>query len=151
MATTKKVKKEDKVKEEKAEVPHYFYAVGKRKTSIAQVKVFETKNSQNQITVNERNLDEYFSILRLREQIMAPLALAGQNNKFDIIVKVYGGGISAQSGAVRLGISRALVKFSIELKKSLRDRGFLTRDSRRVERKKPGLRKARRSPQWAKR
>jgi len=148
---TKKIKKEENVEEKKVEIPPYFYAVGKRKTSIAQVKIFETKNSQNQITVNDKKLDEYFTILRLKEQVAAPLAATGQDSKFDIFAKVYGGGISAQSEAVRLGISRALVKFNVELKKSLRDRGFLTRDSRKVERKKPGLRKARRSPQWAKR
>lgn len=148
---TKKVKKEE-IKEENAkESATYFYAVGKRKTSIAEVRIYPTDKSVEEMTVNGRKMDEYFTISRLRDLIKAPLTVAGQDKKFDVTAKVYGGGISSQSEAIRLGISRALVKFDGELKKPLRDRGFMTRDARKVERKKPGFKKARRSPQWAKR
>lgn len=152
---TKKVKKEEESKKEEA-ASKYFYAVGKRKTAIAQVRLYpagktEKGLSGQEIEVNEKEFDVYFPIARLRDLIKAPLALAGTDAKFDVTAKVYGGGVSAQAEAVRLGISRAMVIFNEDLRKSLRDRGFLTRDSRVVERKKPGKRKARRSPQWAKR
>jgi small subunit ribosomal protein S9 len=87
----------------------------------------------------------------LQATVSAPLVAVGQDGKADVIVKVVGGGITGQAEAVRLGIARALVKFDNTYKKTLRDLGFMTRDSRIVERKKPGLKKARRAPQWAKR
>ena len=151
MAIKKSAKKEEIQEQEKAIQTPYFYAVGKRKTAIAQVRIYPEGKDAKGIVVNERKFEEYFPILRLRETAKSPLALAGQDVKFDVSAKVHGGGIVAQAEAIRLGISRALVKFNPELKKSLRDRGFMTRDARKVERKKPGLKKARKSPQWAKR
>jgi small subunit ribosomal protein S9 len=152
MATKKTAKKEEEVEVEKTEEKsQYFYAVGKRKTAIAQVRIYLSEKAEKGIVVNEKKFEEYFPIARLRDTLKAPLAMAGQDVKFDVSVKVRGGGVSAQAEAVRLGISRALVKFNGDLKKSLRDRGFMTRDARKVERKKPGLKKARKSPQWAKR
>ena len=135
---------------EKKTQEKYFYAVGRRKTSIAQVKLFVTDKKETSIEVNKKELEKYFSLLRLQTSAKAPLALAG-DMKFFVSVHVAGGGMMGQAEATRLGIARALVKFNEELKKPLKDAVFLTRDARVVERKKPGKLKARRSPQWAKR
>jgi len=135
---------------EKKTQEKYFYAVGRRKTSIAQVKLFVTDKKETSIEVNKKELEKYFSLLRLQTSAKAPLALAG-DMKFFVSVHVAGGGMMGQAEATRLGIARALVKFNEELKKPLKDACFLTRDARVVERKKPGKLKARRSPQWAKR
>jgi small subunit ribosomal protein S9 len=151
--TTKKSKeiKESVEKEETSPKTPYFYAVGRRKTSVARVKIFPTKAKQNSFIVNEKKMDEYFPAGRLSETAASPLSLAGEGVNFEVLANVSGGGVSAQSGAVRLGIARALVVYDETLKKSLKDAGFLTRDSREVERKKAGLKKARKAPQWAKR
>lgn len=148
--TTKKIEIE---KEEKKEVKtsKYFYAIGRRKTAVARVKLFVSEDKQNSFDINGKKLTEYFPAGRAEEVVKEPLALAGEGNKFAVVSKVLGGGCTAQSEAIRLGIARALVVFNEELKKSLKDKGLLTRDSRKVERKKPGLKKARKSPQWAKR
>ena len=160
---TKKVKKEktakialaseanEELEKEAEKAASYFYGLGKRKTSIAQIKVYPSNKGQTEIIINGKKIDDYFTISRLRDVIISPLAVAGQDKKFSVLVKVAGGGISSQSEAIRLGISRALVESDAALKKPLRDKGFMTRDARKVERKKPGLRKARRAPQWAKR
>lgn len=150
MAVVKKAKKEEAVKEE-IKASRYFYAVGKRKTSIAQVKLYPDSKDAEEIIINDRKLEDYFTISRITDLVRSPLPVAGQDKKFRVSAKVYGGGNSSQAEAVRLGIARALVEFDSELKKPLRDRGFMTRDARKVERKKPGLKKARRAPQWAKR
>ena len=151
MATKKTVKKEEVIEKEAAAKPErYFYAVGKRKTAVAQVRIYPVKKA-SEFTVNDKELDAYFPISRLSETAKAPLAALGQAENFDVTVKVAGGGVNAQAEALQLGVARALVKFDETLKKSLRDREMLTRDSRVVERKKPGKLKARRSPQWAKR
>lgn len=150
MATKKvKTEKEEMKKEEKS--AKYFYAVGRRKTAIAKVKIFPVKGDQKSFLVNDKEANKYFPIERLLETVKAPLALAGEGHNFDLKVKVFGGGISAQADAIKLGIARALVLFDETLKKSLKDKKYLTRDPREVERKKPGLKKARRAPQWAKR
>jgi small subunit ribosomal protein S9 len=138
-------------KKEEAETSRYFYGIGKRKTSIAQIKAYPSSKNQSEIIVNEKKAEDYFTVSRLADVIKSPLAVAGQDKKFNIVIKVSGGGINSQAEAIRLGISRALVVFDSQLKKPLRDKGFMTRDARKVERKKPGLRKARRAPQWAKR
>lgn len=154
MATKKTTttKKEDAEVEKAApETVAYFYGLGKRKTAIAQVRIYPVEKAEKGILVNEKKIDDYFTIARHQEAAKSPLALAGQEVKFDVSAKVSGGGVNAQAEAVRLGIARALVKFDAELKKALRANGYLTRDSRIVERKKPGLKKARRAPQWAKR
>ena len=150
-AKKKSAKKEEAEIKEAAKEARYFYGLGKRKTAIAQVRLYPMEKNETGIMINERKMDEYFTIGRHQDLVKSPLPLAGQETKFDVSAKVYGGGISSQAEAIRLGIARAMVKFNEELKKPLRDRGYLTRDSRKVERKKPGLKKARKSPQWAKR
>ena len=129
----------------------YFSAVGKRKTSVAQIRIYKSKKSEPEITVNGREFSNYFPITRLQTLILSPLTSVGQGSIFNVSIKVSGGGVNSQAEAIRLGISRALVKMDEALRKQLKDLGFLTRDSRIVERKKPGLKKARRAPQWAKR
>ncbi len=165
MPTKKIVKKEDKIVEKKparnathnvaggevAKKGPYFYAVGRRKTAIARVKIFPSDIAQNTLTINEKKFEEYFPVSRWRDLTKAPLALAGEGAKFSVEAKVYGGGISAQADAVKLGIARALVLFNKDLKKALKGEKYLTRDPREVERKKFGLKKARKAPQWAKR
>lgn len=147
-------KKKDKIEDgavvKKAKLDKYFYAVGKRKTAIAQVRIFPTEKPTD-TEVNGRKLEEYFSVARFADTVKSALTSVGLSEKFNVTVKVTGGGINAQAEAIRLGISRALIKFDETLRKVLRAEGFLTRDARVVERKKPGLKKARKSPQWAKR
>lgn len=144
------VKKNKEVNKEKNILGEYFYAVGRRKTSVAQVRLFVSDKKENVIKINGKDLSEYFSLLRFQSVVGASLTVAG-DRRFFITVHVVGGGIMGQAEAIRLGIARALVKYNEELKKQLKDLGFLTRDARVVERKKPGKLKARRSPQWAKR
>lgn len=146
-------KAKETVKKEEVEIPtgKYFYAVGKRKTSIAQVRLYPTGKAGEGVMVNGKTMANYFPLERLQASINAPISAVGQDGKVEISVKVVGGGITGQAEAIRLGISRALVLMDATYRKTLRDLGFMTRDARVVERKKPGLRKARRSPQWAKR
>ena len=150
--TTKKKEtapKEEKVEEKKAE--KYFYAVGRRKTSVAQVRIFEKdKAGEGDYIINKKKASEYFAV-SLQNAVFLPLKSVGLFGKFGFSVLVRGGGTKGQSEAVRHGISRAIVKYDENLRKALKDLGFLTRDSRMVERKKPGLKKARRAPQWQKR
>jgi small subunit ribosomal protein S9 len=126
----------------------YIESVGRRKTSVARVRLFA---GTGKMTVNDKEAKQYFSLPRLVADAMAPLTSLKIAGEWDVTAKVSGGGIHAQAGAVRLGVARALVEKNAEWKKLLRVFGFLTRDSRMVERKKYGLKKARRSPQWAKR
>ena len=125
-----------------------YYSTGRRKTSTA--RVFLRKGSGS-ITVNTRPLDGYFGRETSRMVVRQPLDNAGMNDTFDIAVTVSGGGISGQAGAIRHGITRALIKYDSELRLPLRRAGFVTRDARQVERKKIGLHKARRAPQFSKR
>ncbi|MCX6740359.1 MAG: 30S ribosomal protein S9 [Candidatus Parcubacteria bacterium] len=127
----------------------YFSAVGRRKSAIAQVRIFP-KGTGN-IEVNKKKFVDYFNEALLQEKINEPLKLVGLDGKLDITVKVIGGGKTGQAEAVRHGISRALQIMDTELRKTLKVAGFLKRDARVKERKKPGLRRARRAPQWAKR
>jgi small subunit ribosomal protein S9 len=132
-----------------SKTPTYYEAVGRRKTSTARVRVFMHSKKKNEITVNDKPLTEFFDVEELQTKVVAPLkVLAGGA---DVSIKVQGGGTTGQADAAQLGLARALVKFDSELKKQLKDNGLLTRDPRQKERKKPGLKKARRSPQWAKR
>ncbi len=124
------------------------YGTGRRKTSIARVYI---KAGKGEITVNDKPADEYFSRETGRMVIRQPLDLTSNRTSFDIKVNVNGGGESGQAGAVRLGITRALIAFDAELKPALSKAGFVTRDAREVERKKVGLRKARRRKQFSKR
>lgn len=127
---------------------HYFYANGKRKTSVARVRLYE--NGKGEIIVNNHSINDYF-FGELIGSIKAPLKIANALKLFDITALVTGGGISSQADAVRHGISKALLEYDPELRSALKKAGFLTRDSRVKERKKFGLKRARRAPQWAKR
>jgi small subunit ribosomal protein S9 len=126
----------------------YTEAVGRRKTAIARVRIVA---GTGVMTINGETGKTYFDLPRLLTTATAPADRLAITKTFDISAKVSGGGIHAQAGAIRLGLARAIIKLSPEWKKQLRAFGFLTRDSRMVERKKYGLKKARRSPQWAKR
>ncbi len=128
----------------------YIYAVGKRKTAIATVRVYS--NGKGEITVNDQTLAEYFKDEKKKIDVaMDALNLLNLAKNLTIVIVTKGGGKASQSEAIRLGISRALIKIDEEYKKTLRSKGFLTRDPRSKERKKPGLKKARRAPQWSKR
>ena len=123
-------------------------ATGKRKTSVARVHL---KDGSGKIVINGKDLSDYFPRVLYRQQITAPLEAIGELKKFDIKAKVEGGGLTGQAGAVSLGVARALVLYDEEYRALLRDKKLLTRDPRMVERKKYGLRKARRAPQYSKR
>lgn len=124
-------------------------AVGRRKQASARVRLIP--NGKGEIVVNGKPYEKYFTIFELRKAVTDPLKLTGKDKFFDISVKVEGGGPRGQAEAVRHGIARALVKWNEDFRKSLKSEGFLRRDSRVKERKKPGLKKARRAPQWSKR
>lgn len=149
-ATTKKVAVKEKETAPKEE--RYVYAVGRRKTAVAQVRLYpETKSETVDIVVNNRPFAEYFNTTAQREAVIAPLKAVGKEKGAHITVHVQGGGLSGQADAIKLGIARALVEQDALLRAALKAGKLLTRDPRAVERKKPGLRKARRAPQWAKR
>lgn len=124
------------------------YGTGRRKTATARVHL---KPGSGRITVNERPLDEFFGRETGRMIVRQPLEAVQLVSRFDITVKVAGGGITGQAGAIRHGITRALIEFDESLRRPLRVAGFVTRDAREVERKKVGRRKARRGPQYSKR
>lgn len=148
-ATTKKAGVKETKTTSKEE--RYIYAVGRRKTAVAQVRLFEGKGEVVEILVNDRQFDQYFNTAAQRESVLAPLKAVGQDKAAHITVHVNGGGLSGQADAVKLGIARALVEKDALLRAALKAQKLLTRDPRAVERKKPGLKKARRAPQWAKR
>ena len=127
----------------------YIRSVGRRKTAAARVRLIP--NGTGMITVNGRSYDAYFPVYALREMVKAPFRTAGKEGAFDVTAKVAGGGLHGQAEAVRHGIARALVKLDADLRKSLKAEGLLRRDPRAKERKKPGLKRARRAPQWSKR
>lgn len=122
---------------------------GRRKKSIARVRI--TPNGTGKIVINERELNDYFGLGTLQQIVKQPLVLTGLDGKVDVAVNVYGGGLTGQAGAIRHGIARALVVYNEQYKAELKKAGFLTRDSRAKERKKYGLKKARKSPQYSKR
>ena len=124
------------------------YGTGRRKTATARVFL---SSGSGKITINNRDLDIYFARETARMVVRQPLELIEANNKYDIFVTVKGGGIGGQAGAIRHGITRALIASDDTLKPALRQAGFVTRDAREVERKKLGLRKARKRPQFSKR
>ncbi|HTL91543.1 MAG TPA: 30S ribosomal protein S9 [Steroidobacteraceae bacterium] len=131
-----------------AESQQNHYGTGRRKTATARVYL---KPGSGRITVNDRSLDEFFGRETGRMIVRQPLEAVKLVNKFDIAVTVGGGGITGQAGAIRHGITRALIEYDESLRKPLRDAGFVTRDAREVERKKVGRRKARRGTQYSKR
>ena len=137
--TTKKVAKSKVVQ---------FCATGRRKQSIARVRLVP---GNGQVTINNKPMEEYFGLGTLRLIVNQPLELTNTKEKYDVLVNVHGGGLSGQAGAIKHGISRALVKAEENLKPEIKQAGFLTRDARVKERKKYGLKKARTAPQFRKR
>jgi len=140
---------EQKIKIKFEKGPLYYYANGKRKTAVARVKLF--LNGAGDITVNDKPINEFFTIPYHHEIIKSPLRLVGHLKTFDIKAVVRGGGVNAQAEAIRHGIAKALLEYDQSLRLTLKKAGFLTRDARVKERKKPGLKRARRAPQWSKR
>ena len=126
----------------------YFYGTGRRKSSVARVRVY---NGTGKITINDRDIDEYFGLETLKLIVRQPLTLTDNIGKYDVVCRVTGGGVTGQAGAIRHGISRALLQANEELRPALKKAGFLTRDPRMKERKKYGLKAARRAPQFSKR
>ena len=126
----------------------FFAGTGRRKTSVARVRLY---NGTGVITVNGREINDYFGLDTLKYIVNQPLELTNTTGKFDVVVNVQGGGIAGQAGAIRHGISRALLLYDENLRAELKKAGFLTRDPRMKERKKYGLKAARRAPQFSKR
>ncbi|MBR6555186.1 MAG: 30S ribosomal protein S9 [Clostridia bacterium] len=127
----------------------YFYGTGRRKSSVDRVRLIP--GGTGVVTINNRTLDNYFGLETLKFIVRQPVELLGLAEKFDIEVKVSGGGFTGQAGAIRFGLARALVQADSEYRAALKKAGFLTRDSRMKERKKYGLKAARRAPQFSKR
>lgn len=125
-----------------------YYGTGRRKSSVARVRLIPGKGN---ITVNKKALDDYFGMDMVKREVKRPFEIAGVEGKFDVIATVRGGGFTGQAGALRHGISRALCVADAELRGALKSAGFLTRDPRMKERKKYGLKKARRASQFSKR
>ena len=125
-----------------------FWGTGRRKTAVARVRLVPGKGD---ITINKRTMDDYFGLETLKMMVRQPLELTGTGAKYDVLVNVKGGGFTGKAGAIRHGISRALLKAEPDLRSSLKAAGFLTRDPRMKERKKYGLKAARRAPQFSKR
>ena len=125
-----------------------YQAVGRRKKAIARVRLIP---GEGKIVINGRDIDNYFGLETLKMTVRQPLALTSLEGRYDVLVNVYGGGLSGQAGAIRHGISRALIKADPELRPAVKKDGFLTRDPRMKERKKYGLKAARRAPQFSKR
>jgi small subunit ribosomal protein S9 len=141
------IKKTDKLETKKEGI--YHYGLGRRKTSIARVKLFE--NGSGQMTVNGKDYKSFYNYPLYAQNLELPFEVVGLVHKIDAEIKVVGGGLQSGSEACRLGIARALIKMTEAYKPALRAAGYVTRDPRAKERKKPGLKKARRAPQWAKR
>ena len=126
----------------------YFYGTGRRKKSVARVRVYP---GTGKIVINDREIDDYFGLETLKLIVRQPLNLTETTEKFDVICKVQGGGVTGQAGAIRHGLARALLQYDENLRPELKKAGFLTRDPRMKERKKYGLKGARRAPQFSKR
>ena len=125
-----------------------FYGTGRRKSSIARVRLVE---GSGKITINGKDIDEFFGLETLKVIVRQPLTVTNTTAKYDVIANVKGGGFTGQAGAIRHGIARALNKYDLDLRPTLKKAGYLTRDPRMKERKKYGLKKARRAPQFSKR
>lgn len=151
---TKKTQAKDKKKNEVTFDGQYFYAVGRRKTATAQVRIYldkEAEKNENKLIVNGKEMEKYFPLSTQQTAFLRSLEVVGLDKKCAVSVVVKGGGLTGQVDAIKLGVARALIKYDEELRPVLKAEGLLTRDARKVERKKPGLRKARRAPQWSKR
>ncbi len=131
------------------ETKPYFYGTGRRKNSVARVRVYSIGTGK--ITVNDRDINDYFGLETLKLLVRSPLVALDSAEKYDIVVRVNGGGVSGQAGAIRHGIARALLQSGDDARPVLKKAGFLTRDPRMKERKKYGLKAARRAPQFSKR
>ena len=127
----------------------YLYGLGRRKRSVAQVRLY--LNGSGKVTVNDKDLKEYLPVFENQMRATAPLKETGMLESVDVVVKTQGGGITGQADAIRLGLARALLVHNEALRPVLKKLGLLVRDARKKERKKPGLKKARRAPQWSKR
>ena len=127
----------------------YFYGTGRRKSSVSRVRVYP--NGTGAITINGRDIEDYFGLDTLKLIVRQPLELTETGAQFDIVCTVAGGGVTGQAGAIRHGVARALLQFNAELRSALKKAGYLTRDPRMKERKKYGLKAARRAPQFSKR
>ncbi len=155
--TPKKTEKAKMKKVEEQELENekrYFEAVGRRKRAVARVRLFTSRpfeGDKGKVKVNQKDYYDFFPTLHLRETMIAPLKKMNSLNRFEATVLVRGGGVNSQAEAIRHGLARALVKFNPDFSKKLKRAGFLRRDAREKERKKPGLKKARRAPQWKKR
>ena len=130
------------------ETKPYFYGTGRRKHSVARVRVY---NGTGKVTINGRDIEDYFGLDTLKLLVRSPMVLTETDGKFDVVVNVIGGGCSGQAGAIRHGLARALLQYDPALRPALKKAGFLTRDPRMKERKKYGLKAARRAPQFSKR
>lgn len=128
---------------------YYIEGIGRRKTSTARVRIYPNQEGQDGFEVNEENLEDYFPMKKQVDTALAPFDVV--DRRFKVTVQTKGGGLNGQAESIRLGLSRALVEFNENWKKRLKMEGYLTRDSRMKERKKPGLRSARRPQQWRKR
>jgi len=129
----------------------YFYATGKRKSAIAKVRMYPSKRKSMEITINGRALDDFFPPIEWQKRMLLPLNIVKLENKFDLLIRVQGGGVIGQLEAIVHGISKALREYDENLKVILRKNGFITRDSRVKESKKYGLKRARKAPQYTKR
>ena len=127
----------------------YHYGTGRRKSSVARVRVYE--NGTGSVTINGRDIDDYFGLETLKLLVRQPLVATDMLGKVDLVITVAGGGVTGQAGAIRHGVSRALLGLNPEFRATLKAAGFLTRDPRMKERKKYGLKAARRAPQFSKR
>jgi len=144
----KKVRKTAAKKATKTAKAQEFLGTGRRKCSVARVRV---TTGSGKIEINGKTIDEYFDLETLKTIVRQPLVLTETVNNVDVVVNIYGGGKTGQAGAIRHGITRALIEFRPELRPELKKAGFVTRDARKKERKKYGLKKARRAPQFSKR
>jgi len=150
--TTRKKEEELKQKKEKvSKTDSYYETVGRRKTSVARVRLSWDKKEKEKIIVNDKPIKNYFPYFELQKIITAPLEKVKIEDNYYISVKIKGGGVHSQAEAIRHGIANALIKFNPEFRKKLKRAGYLTRDPRMRERKKFGLKRARRAPQWSKR
>ncbi len=144
----KKVRKTTAKKSTKTAKAQEFLGTGRRKCSVARVRIAV---GTGKITINDKDINEYFELETLKTIVKQPLVLTETTESVDVVVNIYGGGKTGQAGAIRHGITRALMEFRPELRAELKKAGFVTRDARKKERKKYGLKKARRAPQFSKR
>ncbi len=131
------------------ESKYLFEVVGRRKTAVARVRL--SKSAKTSVIINDRPIDNYFTVASWKQEALAPLTESGLKDNFAVTIKIIGGGVSSQAGAVRQGLARAILKLEPELKPTLKKHRWLTRDAREKERRKFGLKKARKAPQWSKR